>query len=369
MHFLNFFIANLPKIINVVAMKKFMSYTITLTVTLVLAALLIACNGISGGNGSSGRLSNGLSDVTAPTTPTDLTATVISSSQINLTWTASVDNTAVMGYNIYRDGPLVGVSTSNSYSSTGLSAEKAYSYTVQAYDGAGNMSGLSESVSGVTNSSQAEVLFEDDFSGSGFDQAKYDYIRPAWQYLFSGGYEDNAGAARVYGGEPLEIPIPDGYLELYVRFYVKVTESSAGNEWLKIFGERNGTTYANTTFGRIYLTGYAQEVSYGGPGCSACDTQATTKYPSGSWFPSEEWTYYEAHIKFAQGPEWGNGIIEVWYGNEQKLSVTGIDNRNTNHEGLDIGVVSISDDSSSAPSAVGYMWIDNLVISTERIGP
>src|SRR3989344_4780579 len=42
-------------------------------------------------------------DTQAPSTPANLSATSISSSQINLSWTASIDNIGVTGYRIYRN--------------------------------------------------------------------------------------------------------------------------------------------------------------------------------------------------------------------------------------------------------------------------
>jgi len=83
------------------------------------------------------------SDTTAPTIPTGLTATAISSSQINLSWTASTDNVGVTGYKIYRDGSHVDSTISTSYSDTELSASTQYCYTVSAYDAAGNESNQS----------------------------------------------------------------------------------------------------------------------------------------------------------------------------------------------------------------------------------
>lgn len=47
-------------------------------------------------------------DTTPPTTPTNLAGTALSTSQINLTWTASNDNVAVTGYKIFRNGVQVG---------------------------------------------------------------------------------------------------------------------------------------------------------------------------------------------------------------------------------------------------------------------
>jgi chitodextrinase len=91
-------------------------------------------------------------DTTAPSTPANLTGTAISASQINLTWTASTDNVGVTGYKVFRNGAQVGTSATASYSDTGLTANTTYSYTVSAYDAAGNNSAQSaaKSVSTVT---------------------------------------------------------------------------------------------------------------------------------------------------------------------------------------------------------------------------
>ena len=62
----------------------------------------------------------GTGDTTSPSTPTSLTATAVSNSQINLTWTASTDNVGVTGYQIYRGGTLLATVTGMSYSNTGL---------------------------------------------------------------------------------------------------------------------------------------------------------------------------------------------------------------------------------------------------------
>src|SRR5277367_2387217 len=49
-------------------------------------------------------------DTTPPSVPTNLSASAISSSAINLTWTSSTDNVGVAGYDIYRNGTQVGTS-------------------------------------------------------------------------------------------------------------------------------------------------------------------------------------------------------------------------------------------------------------------
>ena len=95
------------------------------------------------------------SDTTPPTNPTGLTATPVSASQITLSWTASTDDVGVNGYRIYRDGIQVGTSAITSYSDKGLNPATTYSYSVSAYDGAGNVSGLSAPASATTPSPDA----------------------------------------------------------------------------------------------------------------------------------------------------------------------------------------------------------------------
>ena len=84
-------------------------------------------------------------DTTAPTVPANLTA-VLSGTTANLSWTASTDNTAVTGYRIMRNGLFHTDALNTFYNGTGL-AIGTYTYTVAAVDGAGNVSGSSNSAS------------------------------------------------------------------------------------------------------------------------------------------------------------------------------------------------------------------------------
>jgi len=104
------------------------------------------------------------SDLTPPSTPTNLTATAVSTSQINLSWTASTDNVGVTGYKIFRNGSYLTSVTGTSYSNTGLSPVTTYSYKVSAYDAAGNESGQSNQAVATTWESQVIV----DNSDAGF---------------------------------------------------------------------------------------------------------------------------------------------------------------------------------------------------------
>jgi glucose/arabinose dehydrogenase/PKD repeat protein len=92
----------------------------------------------------------GGADATPPSTPTNLSATAVSSSQVNLSWTASTDNVGVAGYRVFRNGTSVGTSTTTSFSDTGLLAATTHSYTVAAYDAASNTSPQSTAVTVTT---------------------------------------------------------------------------------------------------------------------------------------------------------------------------------------------------------------------------
>src|SRR5712671_3315228 len=90
-------------------------------------------------------------DTTAPTAPTGVSASAISASQINLSWSASTDNVGVTGYSVFRNGVQVAtLGTVTTYQNAGLTPSTTYSYTVQAIDAAGNASAQSASASATT---------------------------------------------------------------------------------------------------------------------------------------------------------------------------------------------------------------------------
>lgn len=108
-------------------------------------------------------------DTSAPSVPTNLTATAVSSSQIDLSWTASTDNVSVTGYRIYRDNTLVSTVSTLSYSDIGLSPSTLYSYAVSAIDAASNESARSATSSATTFATPTS-------SGGGSGQYVYPFI-------------------------------------------------------------------------------------------------------------------------------------------------------------------------------------------------
>ncbi|HTS28946.1 MAG TPA: Ig-like domain-containing protein, partial [Bryobacteraceae bacterium] len=90
---------------------------------------------------------------TPPSIPQNVTAAAVSSSQINVSWSASSAGSAPLaGYHVYRNGSLAGTVTTTSFSDTGLAPSTTYSYTVTAYDSSGNPSAPSSPASATTMS-------------------------------------------------------------------------------------------------------------------------------------------------------------------------------------------------------------------------
>jgi chitodextrinase len=94
---------------------------------------------------------NPIPDTTPPTTPTNLVATAPTNTSVILNWTASTDNVGVSGYHIVRNGTVIATTASvTTFTDSTVNASTRYSYQVQAFDVAGNLSALSNTASITT---------------------------------------------------------------------------------------------------------------------------------------------------------------------------------------------------------------------------
>ena len=98
----------------------------------------------------------GSDDLSPPTTPADLVATAVSDRQVDLTWTASADDTAIAGYRVLRDGAEIATAPGATYSDATALPETTYAYRVVAFDQAGNASAPSN-VATITTLPSASV--------------------------------------------------------------------------------------------------------------------------------------------------------------------------------------------------------------------
>ena len=89
-------------------------------------------------------------DTQPPTAPTNLASPSQTSTTIALTWTASTDNVGVTGYRIFRGASVAGTSATTSFTADGLTPSTSYTFTVAAFDAAGNVSPASAARSAST---------------------------------------------------------------------------------------------------------------------------------------------------------------------------------------------------------------------------
>jgi chitinase len=81
-------------------------------------------------------------DTTPPSTPSNLKATSVTSTSVSLSWTASQDDVGVVVYQVLQGATVARTVTSASATITGLTPSVSYTFGVQAFDAAGNASGL-----------------------------------------------------------------------------------------------------------------------------------------------------------------------------------------------------------------------------------
>ncbi|MFK7832574.1 MAG: endonuclease [Winogradskyella sp.] len=82
-------------------------------------------------------------DTEAPSNPTNLIASNPTDNSIDLSWTASTDNVAVLSYDVYIDNTFSFNTANTNATATGLNAATAYCFTIKAKDAAGNDSDFS----------------------------------------------------------------------------------------------------------------------------------------------------------------------------------------------------------------------------------
>jgi chitodextrinase len=213
-------------------------------------------------------------DTTPPSIPS-ISATAVSFNRVDLSWTASTDDTGIGRYEIVRDGdPLatVGGSTTKYRDST-VSASTAYSYTVEAFDAANNGSGPSDAAHATT---PRNALFLDGFESGDLSQwTTVNGLGAQQQEAYSGSWgargTSTGTAAFAYK------QLTQGQGELYEQFRVKLL-SQGGTSSVILSRLRTAT---GTPLVRLYVTplgklGYRNDVS-------GVSTNSATTLTQGTW--------------------------------------------------------------------------------------
>ena len=161
---------------------------------------------------------------TPPTTPGNLSASVTATTA-RLVWAPASDNLGVTGYRVWRDGALLGTTTSLAWNSSNLTPETTYTWTVRAVDTAGQL-GAAATVTATTP--------EVDVEAPTMITATTTPENPTWANLTWAASTDNVGVVgyRVYRDGELYATTGSADRELRVQrqsAYTVVAVDAAGN--------------------------------------------------------------------------------------------------------------------------------------------
>jgi glucose/arabinose dehydrogenase/PKD repeat protein len=114
-------------------------------------------------------------DTQPPTAPTNLTATAVGATQINLSWTGATDNVGVAVYRVERcqgagcsNFVETATPTGTTFNDTGLASNTSYSYRVRAADAVPNLGPYSNTATATTQSAPSALVASYSFNqGSG----------------------------------------------------------------------------------------------------------------------------------------------------------------------------------------------------------
>ena len=268
-------------------------------------------------------------DTIAPTVPTNLNAAAVSSTQVNLTWTASTDNVAVTGYKVFRNGAQIGTSPTASYSDTSCAPGNTYTYEVSAYDAASNESAKSSPAIATT----ADTTPPTAPTGLTANAVSQTQVNLAWDAS-----TDNVGVVgyKVYRNGAFLISVAgtsynDTSCESYTAYTYQVTAYDAASNESAGSNQASVTTPAFTdivkdnptaSFVGTWFTGTSSTDKYGAD-YSYCTT-ATTETKTATWTPKIDISgYYTVYVWYPQGSNRSTmaPFTIVWDGSQQTVNV------------------------------------------------
>jgi chitodextrinase len=124
-------------------------------------------------------------DTQPPAKPGNLSVTANGPTRVDLTWSASSDDTGVSGYTIYRNGTPIGTApaSSQTYSDTTAVADTTYNYAIDALDPANNHSEMVEAAPVSTQSMPSSLSFPveaDTYVSASSPQSNYGAATAWW---------------------------------------------------------------------------------------------------------------------------------------------------------------------------------------------
>jgi endoglucanase Acf2 len=231
-------------------------------------------------------------DTTAPTAPTGLTATAVSTTQTNLSWTASTDNVTVTRYTVYRDGTAIATTPATAYTDTGLTPLTSHSYAVKAQDEAGNLSAASGTATATTQGVETPL---DETGFVATSNAPY-----------GGDSPQNAIANAVSGNATAPTRFSTGEFQASGLYY----QVDMGTT--RTFNDVRMT--ASGAWGGDYAPGYQVQVSTNGTSWTTVATSTgNTGYPETATFAAQTARYIRVTLTGATQTWWS--IVQFFVDN------------------------------------------------------
>ena len=201
-------------------------------------------------------------DTEAPSTPGSLTASAITQTTATLDWSASTDNVGVTGYEVFQGSTSLGTVTGTSANITGLTASTTYTFSVRAFDAAGNNSSSASTTftTQSTGGGGSDVLHEgyfesgwDGWTDGGSDSYRYSGSR-SWEGSRSIRLRDNSSSSTMtlgtfdvssYSSIDVEFYFYAWSMENGEDFWVQFYD---GSSWQTVAAYARGTSFDNNTF-------------------------------------------------------------------------------------------------------------------------
>ncbi|GAA4244960.1 fibronectin type III domain-containing protein [Dactylosporangium darangshiense] len=175
-----------------------------------------------------------VADTSPPTAPGSLRSAGTTASQVTLQWSASTDNVGVVRYDIRRNGAIIGTASGTRYTDTTVAPGTSYTYTVTAFDTAGNQA-TSAPVS-VTTQLQGSVFYD------GFETGDLGQWSPVSGLTVQGSIaHTGTNAARASGAGAVSYAyttLSNTYQELWMQGWVFVASRETS---VNLLGFRTST--------------------------------------------------------------------------------------------------------------------------------
>ncbi len=239
------------------------------------------------------------------------------------------------------------------------------------------------------NQSYSAVLFQDDFNYTdAFSNHGWGEVSAQSSVAANSGPDGSNSLKISFSADQINRQhnwkAPANTQELYIKYNFKMDcgtgKCVGGAKFLKLFGIRNGTIYANTTTGMVYQTSLLEGLSYGctgdtrdtaaminynGSGGAACSPLTLSGTLPGAINPIDgKWHTWEVHMKYNDNGQ-NNGIYDVWYDGTKILGITGVNNRSDNDSKY-FDYIQLGGWNQYYGGIPYNILYDNLVISTTR---